>query len=108
MFLHNGFHFTTKEDDRTLVGVIEKFDEFVKGEENITYERFKFNQRSQEHEESFDYFLAELRRLVKSCNFWDDCRTSLIRDHVYLGKPGNTYILDSGNQQFWEQLSLCN
>ncbi|GFN81273.1 Gag-Pol protein [Plakobranchus ocellatus] len=37
------FHFSIEEDDRTLAEVIEKFDEFVFGEENVTYERFKFN-----------------------------------------------------------------
>ena len=45
--IYNGFYFETDEDDRTLEEVIAKFTEFVIGEENETYERFKFNQRQQ-------------------------------------------------------------
>ena len=43
--IHNGFQFTTNEDERTLQEIIHKFDEFVIGEQNETYERFKFNKR---------------------------------------------------------------
>ena len=83
--IYNGFYFETDEDDRTLEEVIAKFTEFVIGEENETYERFKFNQRQQSSTETFDNFLADLRGLVKSCNFCDNCRDSLIRDKVVTG-----------------------
>lgn len=39
------------------------------GETNVTYERYLFNQRIQKAGESFDAFFADLRRLIRTCDF---------------------------------------
>ena len=81
----NGFVFDTPDDQRKISEVISKFDEFAIGEQNITFERFKFNQLTQSPGEQFETFLSELRQLAKSCSFCDQCRDSLIRDRIVIG-----------------------
>ena len=82
---YNGFVFDTPDDQRKISEVISKFDEFAIGEQNITFERFKFNQLTQSPGEQFETFLSELRQLAKSCSFCDQCRDSFIRDRIVIG-----------------------
>jgi len=58
--------------------VIAAFEEFCVGKVNVTYERYLFNQHSQEPNERFDVFRGELRQLAKSCKF-EAMQDSLIR-----------------------------
>ena len=44
----NGFQFNTPQDNRTVGEIISKFDDFVVGEVNETYERYLFNSRCQQ------------------------------------------------------------
>ena len=83
--VYNGFHFSTPNDSRTVSEIIDKFDEFAVGEINETYERFLFNNRSQNEGELFDKFLSDLRSLIKTCSFCDNCRDSVLRDRIVLG-----------------------
>ena len=59
--------FHDEADRSNIEAVIKAFDEFCIGETNITFERYTQNKRAQEPNESFETFLTELRRLVKSC-----------------------------------------
>ncbi|GFO25999.1 30S ribosomal protein s7p [Plakobranchus ocellatus] len=69
--------FNLPEDDTTkLEDIVTKFEDFIIGETNETYERYKFNQRNQLPEESTDQFLTALKTLSSTCNFCD-----------YEGKP---------------------
>ena len=54
---YNGFVFDTPDDQRKISEVISKFDEFAIEEQNITFERFKFNQLTQSPGEQFETFL---------------------------------------------------
>ena len=75
------------EDEQKKVDVVlEKFEEFCIGKTNETFERYKFNLRNQEGGESIDLYVAELRKLAKSCNY-QNLEESLIRDRVVLGVP---------------------
>ena len=51
--IYNGFQFATPEDDRTIVQIIEKFDDFAIGEINVSYEQFVFNKRNQQTNKTF-------------------------------------------------------
>jgi len=51
---------------------------------NILYERARFNQRRQDTNENVDDFIADLFRLVETCNF-GDLREELIRDRIVVG-----------------------
>ena len=87
--IYNGFQFEN-ENDKILNKVLEKFDEFTLGQTNETYERYIFNSRNQEAQESIDAYVTALRNLVKSCNFCDCMRDTLIRDRIVLGVNNNT------------------
>ena len=52
---------------------------------NITYERYVFNKRFQQEAETVECFLASIRRLVKTCEYCENCVSSIIRDRIVLG-----------------------
>ena len=72
------------EDARKITTIIEAFERYCIGEVNVTYERYNFNKRVQETGESFDVYLGDLRKLIKSCDYgnWED---SIIRDRIVIG-----------------------
>ena len=59
----------TEEDDITIKGLFEKFEEYCLPKKNLVVERRKFFWRNQHDEETFDQFLTELRNLAVSCEF---------------------------------------
>ena len=75
-----------ESDQKKLSIVLAKFEEFCVGTKNETFERYKFNSRNQENGEPIELYVAELRKLAKSCNY-RDLEESLIRDRVVLGVP---------------------
>ena len=87
--IYNGFQFKIETDPRILQKVLEKVDEFTLGQTNEMYERYVFNSRNQEEQESIDTYVTVLRNLAKSCNFCDCMRDSLIRDRIVLGVNNN-------------------
>ena len=50
-----------------------------------TYERYIFHTRKQGESETVESFITALRTLVKTCNFCDNCVSSVLRDQVVLG-----------------------
>ena len=83
--IFNGFQFDTPEDRNNLSKIIEKFDQYTIGELNETFERYNFNLRNQEENESIDAYVTALRTLAKTCNFCDCMRDSILRDRIVLG-----------------------
>ncbi|GFR79749.1 30S ribosomal protein S7P [Elysia marginata] len=78
--------FNLAEDDTTkLQDIIAKFENFIIGETNETYERYKFNQRNQLSEETTDQFITALKTLSSTCNFCDCMKESLLRDRLVTG-----------------------
>jgi transposase InsO family protein len=80
-----GFKFETADDARTVAEIMNKFEEFVVGALNETYERYVFNRRNQTETETFDAYLADLRSLQKTCNYCGNCGDSLLRDRIVFG-----------------------
>lgn len=76
--IYNGFTFDTDDNTRSVDEILAKFDSFAVGEANECYERFIFNNRNQQAGETFEQFLTAIRVLIKSCNFCDDCRNSIL------------------------------
>ena len=59
--------------------IIESFERHCIGEPSVTYEMYVFHQRVHQPNESIEDFVADLRRLAKSSEFWtsrhgDGCR----------------------------------
>ena len=87
--IYNGFQFENEPDSKILQKVLKKFNEYTLGQTNETYERYVFNSRIQEEQESIDAYVTVLRNLAKPCNFCDCMRDSLIRDCIVLGVNNN-------------------
>ena len=51
----------TIDETTTIVQIFTMFENYIVGSTNDTYERFKFNKRSQSENESFDCFVADLK-----------------------------------------------
>ena len=83
--IFNGFQFDRPEDKNDMTKIIEKFDQFTIGELNETFERYTFNSRNQEENESIEVYVTALRALAKTCNFCDCMHDSIIRDRIVLG-----------------------
>ena len=83
--VYNGFTFDTPKEERTTDEIIAPFDTFAVGEINITYERIVFNKIVKQEDETFECFLANIRRLVKTCKYCENCVTSIVRYQIVLG-----------------------
>lgn len=83
--IYNGLSFATEEDKKKLSKIMEKLDEYAIGEVNETYERYVFNSRDQEADESIDAYVAALRKLAQTCNLCTCLHDSIIRDRIVLG-----------------------
>ena len=68
--------------------VLELWETYCIGKTNIIYERYKFNNRSQEQSESIDAYLTALRVLAETCEF-TELKDSLIRYRIVCGAKDN-------------------
>ena len=81
--LFQSMEFAAAADREDLDKVVEAFQRHCIGEVNVTYERYIFNRRMQDVAETFDTFVADLRRLAKSCEF-GALEESIIRDRIVI------------------------
>ena len=87
--IFDGLSFDTEADRQDINKVLEKLEAYCIGETNETYERYVFNKRDQQQDESFDSYLSALRSLIKTCNF-GTLQDDLLRDRVVLGIRENS------------------
>ena len=78
-------HFSWNEEEETagLPNLLTHFDTYCDPRCNVVRERYEFYSRSQKTGESITAFLAELRKLVSTCEFPD--KDSMIRDRLVMG-----------------------
>jgi hypothetical protein len=88
--IYNGLQFESEGDSKKLDKILELFDQHIIGETNETYERYKFNNRSQAAGEKFDDYLTDLIELSKTCNFCNCLKDSLLRDRIVCGLYDNS------------------
>ena len=89
MEIFEGLDFASEEDRTKFDIVVTKFKELCLGETNETYERFVFNSRQKNENETVDQYVTALRTLAQSCNFCNCLRHSLIRDRLVIGINDN-------------------
>ena len=107
---YNGFHFATAAADRTVNEITEKFEDFAVGEVNVTYERFKFNSRKQETNESFEEYLSTLRYMLRTCAYCGNCSDGLLRDRILLGvhsPEAQKQLLQERNLTLVRAIDIC-
>lgn len=81
-------------DDATIDTIIREFDKHVIGEINVAYERFCFNRRKQNPGEPFEKFYSDVKKLMKTCDYCENCRDSILRDKLLLGVNDTTLQKD--------------
>jgi hypothetical protein len=74
----------TFEGEPTLQSILSNFEQLAIGTLNETYERYIFNRRNQEPDESIAQYITTLRALSRTCNF-GDLHDRLLRDRILLG-----------------------
>lgn len=79
------YNSTDPEDTDTADEILQKLDRCIMGEPNETFERYKFNTRIQGQNESIGDYVADLKSLIKTCNYCDCLRDTLLRDRIVLG-----------------------
>lgn len=69
--------------------VIKAMEEFCVGQTNEIYERFTFNKRDQEPNETIDAYVAMLQTLARTCKY-EALEDEMIRDQIVLGIRDNS------------------
>lgn len=82
--LYATMDFADEQDRENPVKLLEAFENHCVGEVNEVYERYVLHSRQQEPGETFDVFLGDLRRLIKTCEY-GTAEESTIRDRIVLG-----------------------
>uniref|UniRef100_A0A6P7EX44 Uncharacterized protein LOC114324156 n=1 Tax=Diabrotica virgifera virgifera TaxID=50390 RepID=A0A6P7EX44_DIAVI len=72
------------EDKKDEAKIIEAFESYCNPKKNVIYERFKFHKREQLEGESFNQFLADVKKLAQTCEF-TTFRDEMIRDRLVIG-----------------------
>ena len=98
------------EDKNDMTLIIEKLENLIVGQTNVIYERYVLNNRNQRDDENIDSYVAELRRLSKTCQFRECLRSSLIRDRLVIGiRDGATrkYLLQKRDLTLDNAIDIC-
>ena len=82
--IYNSFHYSEDKDKTLVATVIAKLDKHFIGETIETYERYRFNKRLQESNESIDICVNAVRNLAKTCNFFECLHDTLIRYQIVM------------------------
>ncbi|CAI6370305.1 unnamed protein product [Macrosiphum euphorbiae] len=94
---------TFKIEDKSIETIFKCLEEYCVPKKNVVMEHYKYFTRKQNENESFDKFYADLRELIKSCEFGEaeetllcsqivlgihdkDLQTKLLREHLPLPK----------------------
>lgn len=87
--VYNGLPFKQEQDKNDPKEILRLMEEYFVGKTNIIYERYIFNNKSQELAETFDAYVSKLRKLAGTCNYEGIC-DELIRDRIVCGIRDNT------------------
>lgn len=75
-----------------------KFNGYFAPKKNVVFERFKFNSRTQQTDESVDSFVTALYTLAETCEF-GELKEDLIRDRLVIGiRDSRTDAAHSGSK----------
>ena len=68
LIVYNGMQL---EENNTVGIIFDAFENHFIGKTNETYERYVFNKRDQKTDELVEDYIAALRTLASTCNFFD-------------------------------------
>ena len=78
------FPFQSEDEKKNLAKILELWESYCLGKTNIIYERYRFNNRSQDAGESIDTYASSLRSLSDTRNF-GTLKEEMIRDRIVCG-----------------------
>lgn len=107
--VYDGLDFASEEQKTDIDVVLQKLQSYCIGETNEIYERYKFNKRDQELNESVDAYVTALRTLAKTCNF-GILEDSLIRDRIVIGvkdNPARKKLLQVSKLTLKDCIDIC-
>ena len=87
--IHTALPFSSDVERENIDKVLELWQSYCMGKTNVIYERYKFNNRSQELDESIDAYTTALRTLAETCEF-GSLKEDLIRDRLVCGIRDNS------------------
>ena len=64
---------------------MQKVEEYAIGELNKIMECYDFYKRAQQEEEDFENFLMDVSTLSQTCQFYERCIDSMVRDRILHG-----------------------
>ena len=67
--IHTGLPFQSDDDRQNIDKVLELWQNYCIGKTNVIYERYRFNNRLQESDESIDAYTTALHTLAETCEF---------------------------------------
>jgi hypothetical protein len=105
----DGLDFANEDERKDIDVVINKLEKYCIGETNETYERYCFNKRDQESNETVDAYYTALRTLAKTCNF-GNLEDNLIRDRIVLGVRHNSTrkkLLQVSKLTLQQSIDIC-
>ena len=82
--IYNGLPFESETDRNSMDKILELMQNHCIGAVNVTYERYKFNNKNQGEGEGIDAYVSNLRTLAQTCKF-GDLKDDLIRDRIICG-----------------------
>lgn len=74
----------TDDERKKFEDVLKAIEKFCMPKKNQIYERFLFYQRKQKDGETFDSFLIDIKRLVRTCEFKEQ-ENDMLRDRIVMG-----------------------
>ena len=80
--VHRSFKFESSEKDK-YVPLVEAFQGYCEGKENVTVIRFRFNTYKQTNE-NMECFIRELKSWISACEY-GDLEDSTLRDQLICG-----------------------
>ena len=83
--VYNGLKFADEDESKLCRAILDKLNLHFLGETREFFERFKFNQRSQEAGESVEQYVTVLRTMSKTCGFCSCMKDKLLMDRLLLG-----------------------
>lgn len=81
--LYNTFTFVPPEAAKRLDKIRQKFEDYCAPKKNVTFERYLFNSIEQKLGQSFDSFITELKKAVKTTEYAK--QDEMVRDRIVIG-----------------------
>ena len=82
--IFNSWNLNENESKDTTL-IYRKFQKHTEPKSNVVFSRYKFYERKQKSDESFENFVTDIHNLLKDCAFDSSIRDEMVRDRIVTG-----------------------